>query len=107
MNKNLILLLGKIFQSNFQTLSLPYKLTFAITYQCNQKCIYCNIWNKPERQELSIEDFDRFFRNSDELSWIHLTGGEIFLRDDLLDIIRIIFKQSKHLYLVQFPTNGY
>ena len=107
MNKTLLLFLRKILQSNFQTLSLPYKLTIAITYKCNQQCIYCNIWNKPERQELLIEDFDRFFSSSNEFSWIHLTGGEIFLREDLLEIIRIIFKRSKELYLLQFPTNGF
>lgn len=107
MNKTLLLFLRKIVRSNLQRLSLPYKLTFAITYKCNQKCRHCNIWKKPERQELELEDFHRFFSSSNEFSWIHLTGGEIFLREDLLEIIRIIFKRAKGLYLLQFPTNGF
>ncbi len=99
--------ISNIWKSNFTTLPSPYKLTFAVTYHCNHKCKLCNIWKKPLKEELDIEDFERFFENCNKFNWIHLTGGEIFLRDDLLKIIKIIFERSKDLYLFQFPTNGY
>jgi len=96
-----------IFLSNIRSLSLPYKLTFILTSRCNCRCKMCLVWQRqyPE-EELSLAEIRQFFKNNPYFSWVNLSGGEIFLREDLLDIIRAISEYSPYLYLLDFPTNG-
>ena len=93
--------------SNFRRLSFPYKLTFAITYRCNSRCKTCNIWKKKSTNELSAEEIGLFFKNSNDFSWIDLTGGEPSLRKDFVDICETIHRYTSNLVLLHFPTNGY
>jgi radical SAM protein with 4Fe4S-binding SPASM domain len=58
------------------------------------------------RDELAHDQIKHFFGKSNMFSWINLSGGEIFLRKDLLHIIETIVANCKHLYLLDFPTNG-
>jgi molybdenum cofactor biosynthesis enzyme MoaA len=89
----------------------PYKLNYAVTYRCNARCKICNTWKKyvdsPENQkeELKLDEIDSIFRNFD-LTWISLTGGEPFLRNDLPDIAAIIYTHNPHIHLLTIPTNG-
>lgn len=89
----------------------PYKVTYAVTYHCNARCTICNIWKKyveaPQkiREELTLFEIDAIFNHFD-LSWISLTGGEPFLRDDLADIVFTVEKNNPHLRLLTIPTNG-
>ncbi|MGD2248865.1 MAG: radical SAM protein [Candidatus Methanofastidiosia archaeon] len=90
---------------------IPYKLNYAVTYQCNAQCKICNIWKKykenPEKQkeELTLEEIESIFTHFD-LSWISLTGGEPFLRKDLADIIITVKEHNPHLHVLSIPTNG-
>jgi len=96
-----------IFLSNFKRLTFPYKVTFAVTYRCNSRCKTCNIWAKKTVREMSQEEIESFFKNSNSFSWIDLTGGEPSLRKDFADICETISKYCKNLVLLHFPTNGY
>lgn len=90
---------------------IPYKLNYAVTYRCNSRCRLCNIWKRyvesPEQQEeeLTLPEVDAIFRQFD-LSWLSLTGGEPFLREDLADIALTISRTNRHLQLLSIPTNG-
>lgn len=95
-----------ILQSNFQRLPYPYKLTFAITYRCNSRCTICNIWKKPHLSEMTFDDIKKIFVANPYFRWVNLTGGEVFLRPDLIDIIKMILDTQKNLYFLNFPTNG-
>ena len=97
----------RVLLSNLGRLSAPYKLTFAVTYRCNSRCKTCNIWKRKPADELSTEEIEQFFRNSDGFSWIDLTGGEPSLRKDFVGICEAIHRHSKNLLLLHFPTNGY
>jgi len=99
-------LLKDIILSNFIRLKTPYKLTFSLTNQCNARCITCKIWKKETEGELKFNELDIFFKKNNYFSWIDLTGGEIFLRDDILEVIKMIVRRCKNLYLLHFPTNG-
>lgn len=103
----IIRLAKEIAFSNFTELKRPYKLTCALTYQCEFRCGMCGIWKRKPLQELTAGQFSEFFRKSGGFSWINLTGGEIFLRPDLLDIIGAIHRYCKSVYLLNFPTNGH
>ena len=98
-------LASNIIKSNFTELKKPYKLNFAVTYHCQSRCAMCNIWNTKPTNELSIEEIVEFARKNPYFNWIELTGGEIFLRSDLVDIVRV-FRKYSNLYLLTIPTNS-
>ena len=96
-----------ILTSNFKRLDFPYKLTFCVTYWCNYKCKTCNIWQRKPKDELTADEIQKFFRQSNRFNWIDFTGGEVWLRKDFTDIVRAALRECKDLVMVHFPTNGY
>src|SRR4030067_1951787 len=79
--------------------SLPIYLNFAVTYDCNSRCMTCGIWQKNKNNSgslekmLSTEEIRVFFSNKKFIKnvlEVNITGGEPFLRNDIVDIIRII-----------------
>jgi MoaA/NifB/PqqE/SkfB family radical SAM enzyme len=105
--KKYAFLAKNIVKANLGRLDRPYKLTFALTSKCNYRCQTCNIWQKPPQDELTAAEIERLFKKMPDFSWIDLTGGEVFLRRDFLDIVEIILANSPRLLLLHFPTNGY
>jgi MoaA/NifB/PqqE/SkfB family radical SAM enzyme len=99
-------LIGRIARSNLQELPLPYRLTFAVTNRCQARCTMCNIWQKPVDDELTVAEIDRLFTKANRFSWINLTGGELFQRPDIFNILLTVVRRSRDLYLLNFPTNG-
>jgi radical SAM protein with 4Fe4S-binding SPASM domain len=99
-------LLRKVICSNLNVLDAPYKLNFAVTYKCNSRCRICFVWKKKPGNELTLDEIDRIFEKAGYFSWVSLTGGEPFLRDDIVDIARILKKRCKNLYLLNIATNG-
>ena len=93
--------------SNITRVPFPYKLTYAITYRCNYRCKTCNIWQRKPENELTFEQIRTFFKKSNRFSWIHLTGGEIFLRNDLYEVVDVIMEECPNLLMLNFPTNGF
>ncbi|MFH1234316.1 MAG: radical SAM protein [Candidatus Diapherotrites archaeon] len=100
-------LAGALARPNLGISGKPYKLIYAVTYKCNMKCKQCLIWKKKPRNELSLGEIESFFRNSQGLCWVDLTGGEPALRKDIFEIIPAIFENSKKLSMFHFPTNGF
>jgi MoaA/NifB/PqqE/SkfB family radical SAM enzyme len=94
-------------QANVGRPDFPFKLTFCITYWCNYRCQTCNIWKMKPRDELTLDEVRRFFAVSNRFSWIDVTGGEISLRKDLVDICAAIITNCRDLLLLHYPTNGY
>ncbi|MEM0149379.1 MAG: radical SAM protein [Candidatus Micrarchaeaceae archaeon] len=93
-------------ESNFRTLKRPYKLNFAVTYWCQSRCLTCNIWQMKPKGELSIDEIQEFAKKNDYFKWIELTGGEVFMRGDIVEIARAFKESSKHLYILTMPTNS-
>jgi len=99
---NYLEFLLRVLRSNLAKSIDPYKLTFAVTYKCNSRCKMCNIWRRESRNELRLEEIEEFFQKNRFL-WLNLTGGEPFLRDDLVDIVRC----ARRPLLVNTTTNGF
>jgi MoaA/NifB/PqqE/SkfB family radical SAM enzyme len=99
-------ILPDIFLSNFN-LSKPYKLTFAVTYKCNYRCLHCNIWKKKAENELSLDEISEFSRKYPHFKWFNLTGGEPFLRTDFVDIVKTLKENSTRPILFNTTTNGF
>lgn len=77
----------------------PLKLRLAVTNRCNSHCIMCNVWKMSinesvKNKELSVEEYEKIFKTSKKylssLNHISITGGEPILRNDLIDIFRVI-----------------
>ena len=97
----------KAFEANVRRLDHPFKLTFCITYWCNYKCQTCNIWKMKPRDELKLEEIQEFFKKSRDFLWVDLTGGEVTLRKDFVEVAHAVIEHSPNLLLLHFPTNGY
>ncbi len=83
----------------------PYELNFAITYKCNSRCKTCNIWKIKSENELTLKEIEKLTENIKFIYWIRLTGGEPFLRNDYVEIVKILDK-NLNLYLLTTPTNS-
>ena len=94
-------------QANFGRLQSPLKLNWALTYWCQYKCKTCNIWKLKPENELSTEEALRFIHRNRDFAWVDLTGGEIFLREDLPDILSALVSTWEHLIILHYPTNGF
>ncbi len=83
------------------------KISFAVTYRCNLRCGMCHIWKKkPAPDELDAREIDRFFKYANGFSWVGLTGGEPFLREDLPEIVDAVRRHSRRLGCLHINTNG-
>lgn len=76
-------------------------LILAVTNECNSKCRMCSIWKEREKKRLSIEDIRSL---PDGLGYVNLTGGEATLLPDFEEIVEILKKKSKKVFL---STNGF
>jgi radical SAM protein with 4Fe4S-binding SPASM domain len=64
---------------------MPTDAVVAVTYECDARCVMCNIWKSPPTEQMAPQ---RFGRLPASLRTINISGGEPFLRDDLPEIIR-------------------
>ncbi len=73
-------------------------LRLAVTDRCNLRCFYCmpeeGIHYLPKKELLTFEEIERLISLAASLgiSKIRLTGGEPFVRTDLMKLIRTIVK---------------
>ncbi len=98
---------GAILGANVRSPELPYKVTFVATYHCNFRCEMCNIWQKKSVNEMTPGEIALFFERWPQFRWVHLTGGELFMRRDLDDVVAAIQKSCRSMFLLNFPTTGW
>jgi radical SAM protein with 4Fe4S-binding SPASM domain len=98
---------GRIGRANLGRLSHPLKINLALTYWCQYRCQTCNIWRRRPADELSTAEVLRFVEENRSVSWLDVTGGEIFLRDDIADIFAALAGSWRDLFILHFPTNGF
>lgn len=76
--------------------------TVIVTYRCNARCTMCNRYKAPSKpeEEISIETI----RKLPKMNFVNVTGGEPFIRQDLEDVIRELFKKTDRVVI---STNGF
>ena len=76
--------------------------TVIVTYRCNAKCTMCNRYKVPSKpeEEITVETI----RKLPEMYFTNITGGEPFIREDLKDIVRELYKKSDRIVI---STNGF
>lgn len=95
----------KMFRAIGRPKILPINLTIGLTYRCNSKCKTCNIWRMKSNNELSAEEFDEIFRKFGRAYWFTMSGGEPFLRRDLVEICQSAHDNCRP-GVINIPTNG-
>lgn len=88
----------------------PLQLTFFVTRRCNSRCPFCfyladNQKTLQGEPELSLEEIERISRSMDNFLWLLFSGGEIYLRDDIVEISALFYQNNKPAILT-YPTNG-
>ena len=81
---------------------IPRDATMAVTYRCNARCKMCNIWQEKNPRTLDIE---AILNLSSSLKYLNISGGEPFLREDLVEIIRVIKESNSKLQII-ISSNG-
>ena len=76
--------------------------TVIVTYRCNARCTMCSRYKEPSRpeEELSLETIRKLPR----MYFTNITGGEPFLREDLTEIVRELYRKSDRIVI---STNGF
>ena len=88
----------------------PIHLTFFVTRRCNSRCPFCFYLRSDDvpsgaLPELSLSEIGKISSSLGRLLWLSFSGGEIFLRDDLVEIARTFYRNNKPAIML-FPTNG-
>lgn len=102
-------IINNINNFNIQRLKTPIILTFFITNRCNARCKHCFYWkhlSKNIKNELKLKEIKKIVSSLKRpLSTVLLTGGEPFLRKDIVQICKI-FNDINRTKKVNIPTNG-
>jgi len=88
----------------------PIQLTFFLTKRCNAKCSFCfyqsdRTISEENNLELSLGEIERISASIGNLLWLAFSGGEIFLRNELVEITKVFYERNKPA-IILFPTNG-
>ncbi len=86
----------------------PRQVVLNVTYRCNARCQMCRIWEMPRRIEMTLKQFvaameDPLLQGVEQLD---LSGGEPFLRQDLIELSGAIIERLPNLRKLVIVTNG-
>lgn len=89
----------------------PINLTLSVTNMCNSRCQSCDIWKiyPAEKDklatELTVDEIEQIFQSIGQVYFFNISGGEPFLRKDLIDIVRL-GSSLLNPTVVHIPTNA-
>ncbi|MDH4028560.1 MAG: radical SAM protein, partial [Nitrospirota bacterium] len=58
-----------------------------------------------DRPELTLDEVRKISSSMGSLLWLAYSGGEIFLRDDIVEITKVFYENNRPA-IILFPTNG-
>lgn len=85
----------------------PIHLTVFLTRRCNARCPFCfyAAEESSEAPELSVDEIGKLSSSIGPLLWLAFSGGEIFLRNDIVEISRAFYINNSPSVML-FSTNG-
>lgn len=90
----------------FQKTRLNQVILF-VTSKCNMRCRNCFYWrNLNKTSDLSFDELQQISSNLPQFNFLLISGGEPFLRENLVEIISL-FRRNNKISAVGIPTNGY
>lgn len=82
---------------------LPKDAVIGVTYNCNSRCIMCDIWKMEPHEKLCVDDFKKLPKT---LRDINISGGEPFLHKDIVDIVKTVHETVPNARIV-ISSNGF
>lgn len=81
---------------------MPTDVSLILTYRCQMRCKMCDIWEHPTRknEEFTAKDLEKL----PNFKFVNITGGEPFVRNDLEEIVEVMFKKSERVVI---STSGW
>mgnify|MGYP002623654055 CR=1 FL=1 len=104
--KRVLSFLWSLLQSRRRRVIPPRMLTYTVTFSCNAKCIMCDSWKMTSPDDLSLEELQSIVPQLPRMDAIRLTGGEPFVRKDLLEIAHLMQDHLKPMIL-HITTNAF
>lgn len=85
-----------------QKIPMPTDVSIITTYRCQMRCKMCNIWRYPtdKKKEITAKELEIL----PGFKFVNLTGGEPFLREDLDEIVEVMFRKSPRIVV---STSGW
>ncbi|MGA1791281.1 MAG: radical SAM/SPASM domain-containing protein [bacterium] len=86
-------------------------MTFSVTNRCQSRCQTCRIWEfhqkhpKKAQEELNLDEIEKIFRSMGHIFFFNISGGEPFLRDDLVQIVDLACRYLTPR-IIHIPTNA-
>lgn len=86
----------------------PFSFTLAVTKNCNLRCKMCSSRLNARKNELNLQEIKEILKAKmlKNLVFLSLTGGEPFLRDDIVDIAVSASENIPSLDDFRIATNG-
>jgi len=81
---------------------MPTSIIFMVTNKCNSRCTTCNLWKNKNVKDLDYKIYNNL---PSSLNFIGLTGGEPILRNDLIEIVKILNRKCNKPKF-NLATNG-
>jgi radical SAM protein with 4Fe4S-binding SPASM domain len=87
----------------------PVRAIFELTYRCNYRCVHCYLGKKKSasfsKKELNTKEVFNILDQLEEIGCftLGLTGGEVFLRKDIFDILDYAKRRGFNIAVL---TNG-
>jgi len=83
------------------------QVIFFITGNCNLRCQHCFYWkNLNHNNDLTFEEIQKISQNLPRFNLLLLSGGEPFLREEIVEIVKL-FRKNNHILQVSIPTNAF
>ena len=81
---------------------MPTDVSIITTYRCQMECKMCDIWRNPtnKNKEITAEELKML----PNFKFANITGGEPFLRQDLEEIVEVMFTKAKRIVI---STSGW
>ncbi|MBN1551004.1 radical SAM protein, partial [bacterium] len=91
----------------FKRSVLPHYLVFFVTKNCTAKCKHCLLGDRAvSHDEFTLDEIEKMTYTMDPLLFLLITGGDPFLRDDVVDIVKLFYKYPGFRNL-GMPSNGF
>ncbi len=84
---------------------LPINITISLLYSCNSRCMTCNVYEK-RVNNFTVDEYAKTFEGIGHAPyWFTFSGGEPFLRKDIVDCIKAAYDHCRP-GIINIPTNG-
>ena len=83
-------------------IQMPTDVSVITTYRCQMRCKMCNIWKNPTKKSEEVQAKD--LEILPQLKFANVTGGEPFIRQDLEDIVEVLYTKAPRIVI---STSGW